>query len=149
MKIKVLPEIIFDKRARDGTWCQLPYPRHPKGCPNFPKCIHDRQLDFFTFNKRIWYAIIVQFDLEKHATLMKIKHPNWTEIQCRNLLWWQSKVRSELNRSIARIRNEFDLVLDIPEAYGINVFSTMEKVGVFLEKQPKIVHKTMFIGKLK
>ena len=26
-------EVVVDYRARD--WCRLPYPDHPRGCPNF------------------------------------------------------------------------------------------------------------------
>ncbi|MHA1286030.1 MAG: hypothetical protein ACTSPB_01380 [Candidatus Thorarchaeota archaeon] len=46
-----LDEVFYDARARDGTWCTMPYDKtgeradgtpifsHPDGCPNFPKYV--------------------------------------------------------------------------------------------------------------
>ncbi|KKK81159.1 hypothetical protein LCGC14_2816310, partial [marine sediment metagenome] len=34
MKIlEVTNDLIIDHRARE--WCKLPYPNHPRGCPNY------------------------------------------------------------------------------------------------------------------
>ncbi len=146
-----LPEVIYDVRARDGTWCRLSYPNHPKGCPNFPRCPRQHR-DFldFTIQYRTWYAVLVEFDLQRHSLIMQTKHPDWTKRQCQNLLYWQGKVRSALrkkayddypNRPIDRI------VLEIPEACGINVFETMAQVGIVIDRYPDIVRKIMLVGK--
>ena len=37
-------------------------------------------------------------------------------------------------------------MLDIPEACGVDVFATMAKIGVMLERNPRIVRKVMLIG---
>jgi hypothetical protein len=42
---------------------------------------------------------------------------------------------------------EGDIVLDIPEACGINVFETMANVGIVLERKPDIVTKVMIVGR--
>src|SRR5271157_1980509 len=45
-----LPTIMYDVRAKDGTWCTLPYPNHSQGCPNFQKGCTKRG-DFQDINK--------------------------------------------------------------------------------------------------
>jgi hypothetical protein len=168
-----LPTIMYDVRAKDGTWCQLPYPNHKKGCPNFAKgCTHcgdwKKVLDYklgerangcgthwITYK---WYAVIEEFDLEKHANKMKHKHPDWSKKQCYCVLYWQSTVRMKLKAKAKKYLKElavkdgnfhFDWachLIEIPEAHGVNVFGTMAKAGLILYKNPKIVRKIMFVG---
>jgi hypothetical protein len=150
-----LKEIVWDSRANDGTWCSLPYPIHPKGCPRFPICVKNRltQDELIKENRR-WFAVIETFDLKHHAALMKQKHPDWSERQCRCLLYWQNHVRKKLlNRTYEYSRklspsylHKANIILEVPEANGINVFATMAKVGVILQKNPDIVKKIMLIG---
>lgn len=162
-----LPEVVYDVKARDGTYCTLPYPGHEKrwvkgkwvsGCPNFPGCIrnHGDFLQLGKGRKWKWYAVVEEFDLKAHAKAMKLKHPNWTDKQCRNLLYWQSSVRKRLraktigykimlNRRSDRAPSA-GFLLDIPEAHGVNVFATMAKVGVTIDRNPDIVRKVMLIG---
>ena len=50
-----LTEVAYDPKARDGRWCMLPYPNHPKGCPNHGQKSHCPPFapiayDFFDFN---------------------------------------------------------------------------------------------------
>jgi hypothetical protein len=144
-----LTEVVYDRRARNGTWCRLPYPGHPKGCPNFPVC-PSKQYDFHELlSWTHWYAVIEEFDLLAHALRMKSIHPTWTERQCRNLLYWQGGVKSRL-KSKAKALYECergDVLLEIPEACGVNVFETMAKVGINIERHPDMVRKVMLIGK--
>ena len=147
-----LSEIVYDHRARDGTWCTLPYPDHPKGCPNFPKCPNNYR-DFIEIDygqKRNWFAVIEEFDLKAWAERRKLKHLGYSERQARNLIYWQNGVRSRLrkkaypdypNRPADRI------VLEIPEACGVNVFETMAKVGIVIDRHPDIVRKVMLVGR--
>lgn len=145
-----LTEVIYDLRARDGTWCQAEYPNHKKGCPNFPKCIHDRP-DFKSLNPESlhWYAVVEEFDLAAQAVKMKEKHPKWSERQTRNLLYWQNGVRKRLFIKAMKICVPLvgDVLLSIPEANGVNVFATMAKHGVFLKSNPDQVKKIMLVGK--
>lgn len=92
-----------------------------------------------------WYAVIETFDLKHHAEKMKTKHPHWSERQCRNPLYWQGAIRANLRNKTIMCKG--DIVLDIPEACGINVFETMKCVGITLEKKPDIVRKIMLVGK--
>ncbi len=147
--IKLL-EVIYDRRARDGTWCRLPYPGHSKGCPNFPRCPSDR-IDFLDLSKDfVWFAVIEEFNLAFHEAKMRAAHPNWTEKQCRNLLYWQPKVKAALRQKAYPDypnRPSDRIVLEIPEASGVNVFETMEVVGIKIDRHPNIVRKVMLIGK--
>jgi hypothetical protein len=143
-----LTKVVYDIRARDGMWCKLPYPGHPKGCPNFPAC-PATYFDFLDSSKvwTHWYAVIEEFDLVGHKKKMKQLHPLWTDRQCRNPLYWQNGVRSKLNKKALAVYKHGDTILEIPEACGINVFETMAKVGINIERYPDIVRKIMLIGK--
>ena len=149
-----LNEVVYEPKA-SGKWCLLPYPNHDKGdkkgCPNFPKCPAQRA-DFKLLEKEYnWFAVTEEFDLKAQEERMRELHPNWSKRQCRNLLYWQSKVRKKLREKAEKVRRPFcgDVVLDIPEAHGIDMFKTMEKVGIKLQRNPDLVIKVMLIGRRK
>lgn len=155
-KLLSLETVHYDPMAR-GTWCALPYHGHPRGCPNLSKgCIRDRP-DFKDIARDYtWFAVVEEFDLNAHAKMMKLRHPDWTVRQCRNPLYWQGAVRAKLrakaeyaagqiNEYGHYLKNE-NLILDIPEACGIDVFQTMAGVGVILDRTPDIVRKVMIVG---
>ena len=150
MKVIKLPDVVYDVHAKDGTWCTLPYPDHPKGCPNFPECPRN-QPDFKGLQQfHEWYALTEEFDLATHAEKMKKKHPSWTERQCRNLLYWQGTLRSQLRLRAYVWKEPDDILLQVPEASGVNVFATLSQVGIILQRQhPNYIVKTMLVGKLK
>ena len=150
-----LETVIIDDRARDGTWCRIPYRSNRKGCPNFPKCIEARP-HFNTYDEKLhWYAIVFRFDLKAHAEEMKLRPRKdgkaWTEAQARCVLYWQEhKVREPLREMAMKICYPLmgDILLDIPEANGVQVFDTMAKHGlVLIAKNPDIIHKIMFVGR--
>ena len=141
--------VIYDERAKDGTWCKAPYPDHPRGCPNFPKCC-EKQPDFKDFEGYDWFAVIEEFDLKAHAEKLKEKHPGWTERQARCVLYWQNSVRKRLREKTAKFAVPLfgDIILEIPEACGVNLFATMAKHDLFLKTNPDIVYKIMMVGKV-
>lgn len=143
-----LQDVIFDIRSRNGTWCMLSYPGHPHGCPNFPDCMRERP-SFKTYQGYKWYAVLEEFDLTEHAEKMKEKHPGWSDRQARCVLYWQNGVRKRLrDKAKAFCYSKDDIILDIPEANGVNVFATMAKHGVFLKANPDQVIKIMLVGKI-
>ena len=158
--VYTLNEVFVDERARDGTWCTMKYPNHPKGCPNFNKkdtCppLAPKVEDLINVLGET-YAVVYTFDLKAHAEKMKKKHEHWSRRQCRNPLYWQNSVRSKLRKmshNLAVVLNTISakkhIVLEIPEANGVNVFKTMAKTGVFLKSDPDIVRKVMLIGKIR
>ena len=145
-----LEKIIYDPFSRNGTWCCSPYENHPHGCPNFSKGCTTKRISFSELISKYeeWYAVVEIFDLKSHASAMKIKHPLWTERQCRNPLYWQGGVRSKLKKKAIKLQDCFEvcdmergILLDIPEANGINVFETMANVGIIIDRKPDIVKK--------
>ena len=144
-----LKEVMWNYRAKEGQWCKLPYPNHPNGCPNFPECIKKNQLEGYSPVELKWYAVIEIFNLAQHAYNMKLKHPRWSDRQCRCVLYWQNSVRKRLREKMNKIMESMPNAVCgtlCPEALGVNVFGTMAKVGITLYKNPDTVRKIAFIG---
>ncbi len=163
VKIKYLriskTTIIFTKKTR--IWCRLPYPNHPKGCPNFnknPLCPPKAEFlenvlnDFDTF-----YLVYAIFDLRKQRNRMLSLHPNWSERQANCLLYWQGSVKKRLKEYIKKIilKNKGKKIYilssgsgfrDITfnqskiysmEAAGIDVFNTLKNNHIEFDLKPK------------
>ena len=146
--ITPLVNVIIDLRTRD--WCKLPYPGHPKGCPNYGKrltCPPEAPL-FEEVGIPPYILVGVKFDLEEWVNYMKKKHPNWSDRQARCCLYWQGKVRKRLREECEKIINKGVVVYYIPEAMGVDVFRTCTEVGIKLERNPqKFVWKIAIIGR--
>ena len=69
----------------------------------------------------------------------------------RNVLYWQNTVRKQLKRIAYNVKGLLDdyIVLEIPEANGVNVFKTMAAHGLKMKTDPDIVYKVMLICKKK
>jgi len=122
-----------------GQWCRIPYPNHPKGCPNYgrdgcpPNALHiTKVLDF----KQSIYIAYSEFNLQAHMKRMKEKHPHWSERQQRNVLYWQGTSRKQMRQRAKHIQylTRADIVLTCPEAHGVNVYATCFVNGLHLEK---------------
>ena len=127
-----------------GEWCQLPYPGHPKGCPNYgkndrcpPKVQH--VTDCFDLEKPL-YFVHSEFDLKAHAAKMQEKHPGWSERQCRCVLYWQPKSRKQMKERAASACLELktNRITACPEGMGVNVFATARLAGLNLERTRSI-----------
>lgn len=149
-----------------GKLCQLPYPGHPKGCPNYgrsenwyenrPGCPPNAQRIDERYNLQCDnFFVVCIFDLKSQKDKMKLLHPQWTERQCANLLYWQNGVRKELEKQCECFEiklflegeGEYEYKL-IPEAMGLNVFKTAEYHGIPIQRNPQnIVYKIAFMGK--
>jgi len=146
-------DIPIDERARDGTWCTLPYPNHKKGCPNFgksEKCPpYARNYEDIVDLEAPVYMIINRFNLGAHEAMMKAKHPKWSRKQCRNVLYWQNTVRKHLKLMAYDLKTYLDgyEVLEIPEAHGVNVYKLMHDHAITLTTDPDIVYKSMLVVK--
>ena len=126
-----------------GWLCVLPYPNHPKGCPNFyikPDCppFSYSAYSFFGMNeKKQFYLVHSEFNLEAHAAKIKQRHPYWTERQCKNVLYWQGTSRKQLKGRVSEALNilggEWN-VTDCPESMGVNVYVTARLSGLKLER---------------
>jgi len=125
---------------RVGKWCQLPYPRHPKGCPKYGvdnKCPPKAPTikDFFDLSRPLW-LVHSEFNLGNHILKMEKKHPKWTLRQCKCVLYWQQTSRSQLNQRIleALLHTGAMASATIPEAMGVNVYATARISGLKLER---------------
>jgi len=158
-----LDEVVYDKRARYGIWCSLPYPNHPDGCINIEKdtktvledgCCQKaiEKRDLLELEKQFgrWTAIIQLYDLRGHHVKMRRKH-NWTSrLQLRNRRHWQNKVESKLMKEAQQFAASSlckTVILDIPEANGVNVYATLSKYDIYLKADPDLVYKVMLVGK--
>jgi len=141
-------DIVRDLRAR--TWCKLPYPNHPKGCPNFnhKKTCPLNALLFDDLVTAPYTLVAVGFNLASWANKMKTKHPKWSDRQARCCLYWQGTVRKFLREKCAELLHDDETVLYSPEANGIHVFETCKKVRIVLDRNPQTtVWKVAIIGK--
>ncbi len=124
-----IKKLIHTPKAKE--WCTLPYPNHPRGCPkDVKKCSRGNQYitDVLDLQKP-HYFIHSEFDLAAHMAKMLERHPHWTERQCHCVLYWQGTSRAQLkNRIIAALRlTRCRWVTACPEAFGVNVFATIQK----------------------
>ena len=122
-----------------GEWCKLPYPGHPKGCPNYGKADRCPPLaphvsDFFDVSGPL-YLVHSEFDLAGHQAKMKAANPKWSDRQCRCVLYWQPSSRKQLKaRTTEAMRlTGLDGVAMVPEAMGVNVYATARVSGLALE----------------
>ena len=146
-----LKEIILDERTNDGTWCMLPYDGHKIGCPKFPKCVIKRNIDFkqIIMNNYKWYAIAKKFSLMKQENKIKDMHNEWSKKKCRCVYYYQSSIKRDIKDTIKQYfgSSNKSIILDVPEASGINVYSTMAKHGLYLKANYEdIIYKIMIVG---
>jgi len=154
MIIEVTNKLIINYRAakRIGgqkAWCELPYPGHPKGCPNYPsKCNFTKVEEYYDLSKPHWFSII-EFNIGQFAAKMKAVHPEWSDRQCRCVLYWQNGVRKLLNDECKQFIGAKNLICHkVPEAMGVNVMLTMRKsLGLNIAIKPVYtVRKIALIG---
>lgn len=137
---KYILEINHDCRG----YCTLPYPNHPKGCPNFnksPNCPPKSSVVDKVFNlDEEMFFVVEEFNLKTHMEQTKLNHPAWTDPQLKNVLYWQGKVRKSLRESTEEFIRETnpDMIYTLlPEAMGVMVIDTALKLGIPIERNPK------------
>jgi len=152
IEIVVKPLEVIRLNPHTSDWCQLPYPNHPKGCPNFnkkPTCPPKAKW-IEELVKPPYFLVGVKFNLKTHITRMRAKHPKWSEKQLKCLLYWQPHINKKLRQTAERLASQIpnSTVLYTPEANGVHIFKTCETIGITLERNPKnYVWKIAIIGK--
>jgi len=145
-----------------GELCRLPYPNHPKGCPNYgkkdlcpPRC---PKLEAAFRMDQPFHLVWMRFDIGSHARRMKALHPEWSERQCYCCLYWQGTVRSRLrDLEDCFLNTLYDdgyyghpecVATQCAEAMGVNLTETMKlNCDIELEWPPKeTVYKISLIG---
>lgn len=131
-------ELIHNKKVQD--WCGLRYPNHPKGCPNYgkhpdcpPNCAYVTQV--FDMEAS-FYLVHSEFDLASHVERMRKKHPNWTERQLRNVLYWQKHSKNQMKERAKKAMQLLgcNAIHTYPEALGVHMYATCLKSGLKLER---------------
>lgn len=136
------------------SWCLLPYPGHPDGCPMYgtrDECPPYAPL-FEAVVEPPFYLAVQEFDLEGWVKKLQAEHPSRSEAQCRIPYLWQGKVKRELLAEANKFLWTFPggVILERPEANGVNLFATCRLQGMELEKNPqKVVKVMMIIGRRK
>lgn len=135
--------------------CVLPYKNHKKGCPNYgkkPDCppVVPMFDEVFDITKPV-YAIFSTYDLYAHTEKMKKNHPQWTEAQLLNVLYWQGTAKKHLKENIQHFNEQFKekgyYSTVSPEAMGVNVMQTLKKAGIDLEWPARnTAYKIAFAG---
>lgn len=147
MSLIPLPEVVYDVRARDGTYCA----KKPR-CMNYPKC-PEAHRDFQSYQGYSWFGVVEEFDLAKWEADQREKpwRKGETRKQLRNPRHWQKGVMKRLLEKTESLSNRLmgDVILEVPEACGVHVILTMAKVGVRFEwgDNAKTIRKVMLVGK--
>jgi len=134
-------------------WCLLPYPNHPYGCPNYGMrvvCLPDAPMiqEFVDIQRSLW-LVVVEFNIGKQERRMLQQHPEWSRRQARNLLYWQGEVNSTLSiRTEVFVQEHPGTVYTLcPEAMGVNVIATAQRVGVPVKVKPNsTIYKMALVG---
>lgn len=132
---KILP-IIYNQKITD--LCKKPYYGHSKGCPNYGKrdiCPPKMKLvnEILDMNKNI-YTIGIKFDLSNHFFKMRKNHPEWTERQVKNCLYYQKGMKNDLYKYVKNVIEINDkLIIYKPEACGINLIKMLKKENIFIK----------------
>jgi hypothetical protein len=140
--------------AETWPWCALPYPDHPKGCPNQgcgsascpPYAPYVEEVIDLT--RPVWW-VGSAYNLEGHRQRMWDRHPDWSFRQANCLLYWQPSVRKR-NKAIIRkfMAQHPGTRAFSPEGLGVNVTTSLYHAGVDISwKRPLMkVHKGLMVG---
>ena len=126
-----------------NTWCRLPYPKHPNGCPNFgvrEDCPPNQPYFLDIYQPTVKIAS-VRFDFEEYITWRRKIHPGWTEKALRNPRHFQKHLDANLKSEIEKLSKNSEVGSLIPvytaEAMGVNVHMTCRRAGIELEWPPR------------
>ena len=148
---EVTQNLRLDKRSRE--WCLLPYPNHPYGCPNYgmrDTCPPAAPLvqEFIDIQRSLW-LVVVAYDIGKQAERMLQQHPDWSQRQARNLLYWQGGVNADLDIQARVFVQEHPgtIYTLCPEAMGVNMIATAQRAGIPVKVRPDPwVYKMALVG---
>lgn len=135
-----IKKLVISKRT--GDWCRLPYPNHPKGCPNFGKnkwCPPQAPKvdEHFDLSKPL-YFIHSEFDFTGHVDRMRGLHPEWSDLQCKCVLYWQGTSRKQMRERVKMAQWHLGIGITAsaacPEAMGVNVYATARLSGLNLDR---------------
>lgn len=144
-------KITVNNKLKD-TWCKLPYPGHPNGCPNYRKkrdCPPNTPFIFDILEEPFW-LVGIRFDIKNKGKPIE-NYSSFSEENCCCFPPGQNEniFRQEIQKTLGK---ESDIqILYKPEAYGVDVFKTCKDNDLDLEFFPpkKYLWKIVVAGKKK
>ncbi len=151
MEIDVTGKLRLNPKARE--WCRLPYPDHPKGCPNYGMRLacppYAPNVDeVFDLDRPLW-MVVEAFNLAAHQARMLVLHPGWSNRQTRCVLYWQAGVAKRLSGAtgLTTWARPGTISTLCPEAMGVNVIATLRRCGIDIRVHPTAwVYKAALVG---
>jgi hypothetical protein len=136
-----------------NSWCRLPYPKHPKGCPNFGmrEDCPPNQPYFLDVYKPLIKVASLKFDLESYLNWRRGNHPGWTDRALRNPRHFQNHLDANLEREIEKLGEDGGFVpVYTAEAMGANMHMTCLRAGIRLEWPPaKVMYRIAILAQPK
>lgn len=126
-----------------NSWCTLPYPGHPNGCPWYGKRVECPPFApyFLDLYKPKVYIAFMRFDFRQYLDTKSYLHPGWTERALRNPRHFQEHLRWGLKNFVNSKLTEPDFenfpAEYNPEAMGVNIYLTARHAGIELEWPPR------------
>jgi len=148
--------IVFYKNEEiRNKLCQLPYPGHKKGCPNYGKsenCPPDIPIrtDIFKLYSQ-FILVVAKFHFQIYCMEMKSVHSDWSERRIKNVLYWQGQLKKLMRNYIQKLSIQFGKPDELfgagsgfwnypsMEAVGINVFATLKRNNISFEIRPETI----------
>ena len=132
------PVLVVVKPKGFVRWCNLPYPKHPNGCPNFgvrEDCPPNIEYFLDVYKPEVRIAAL-SFDFGEYLNLRHEIHPDWTERALRNPRHFQGHLKAALKNFVVNFNVPGYVSEFSPEAMGVNLHLTCKKAGIELEWPP-------------
>ncbi|MFB6215773.1 MAG: hypothetical protein ABEJ72_02225 [Candidatus Aenigmatarchaeota archaeon] len=152
-EIRKVDELVINRDAK--KWCNLPYPDHEDGCPNYgekevcPPNAPDIE-EFIDMDREKWF-VVGKFDIGKFEERMGERHPDWSSKKKRCNLYWQKSVKKKIRNVVEEFKASKDgefVSTELPEALGVQVFATARNMGIPIKKDPdKYIYKISLVGR--
>lgn len=144
----VVPAVV--KPRGFNRWCQLPYPKHPNGCPNFGNrsdCPPNLPYFLDIFKPGVKVASL-RFDFDAYLNWRREAHPTWTDRALRNPRHFQNHLNADLEREIEKLDEDGEFVpVYTAEAMGLNAHLTCLRAGIRLEWPPtKLMYRIAILA---
>ena len=154
VKFKEIPKQTIHFTPKVRTYCQMAYPDHPQGCPNYnqsplcpPQSPYLENVIVGDASKyQFFYLLYIDIDFQRYKDQMLKEHPHWSDRQLNNVLYWQNQAKKILKDHLAYISpKDYELLgfgsgfgetCYSMESVGINVISTMLKNDIPIQARP-------------
>lgn len=152
----VSEEVLVSMKPRGfNRWCQLPYHKHPNGCPNFgikDSCPPNTPYFLDVYEEKIFIAYL-KFDFKSYLKWRQDVHPDWGNREIRNPRHFQNHLDAILRGEIKNLDPGYvkdRVTVFSPEAMSVNMHLTCRNTGIELEWPPsEIMYRIAFLAQPK